>query len=195
MSSNPTRWSVLAQAHAVLRDAAAGVPDDGWGLPTPCTEWTVGQVVEHATLDQLLYVAALTGGPAPEGDAFRPTGELTGSVPAALVAAEAAFGAVEPDAEAVSVPLPPFTLPPAQAVAAAALDAAVHGWDVAVATGRPSPLTDELAAAVLPTAEGLVEPLRQWGAYAPVVAVARDAGAADRLLGLLGRDPAWAAPR
>jgi hypothetical protein len=38
------------------------------------------------------------------------------------------------------------------AAAAAALDAAVHAWDVAAAAGLPSPLTARLAAALTPVA-------------------------------------------
>ncbi len=35
-----------------------------------------------------------------------------------------------------------------------------------MALGQPSPLTDSLAAQLLPAAHAVVEPLRQYGAYA-----------------------------
>ncbi len=47
-----TGWDVLDEARAMLRAAVAGVPADGWQRPTPCTEWTVAQVLQHAALDQ-----------------------------------------------------------------------------------------------------------------------------------------------
>src|SRR5262249_8682866 len=50
-------------------------------------------------------------------------------------------------------PLPPHApLPAATAAGAAALDAGVHAWDIAAATGQPSPLDDDLAAQLLPVA-------------------------------------------
>jgi hypothetical protein len=73
---------------------------------------------------------------------------------------------------------------------ACALDAAVHAWDIAVATGRPSPLTPELARPLLTVAREIVEPLRAWGAYAPAL----EADPADDvavLLAYLGRRPTW----
>jgi hypothetical protein len=54
--------------------------------------------------------------------------------------ASGTWGAVDPEAEELPTPLPPVpTMTPDLAAAAAALDAAVHAWDVAVATGQPSP--------------------------------------------------------
>ncbi len=77
-------------------------------------------------------------------------------------------------------------------------DAAVHAWDIALATGRPSPLTPELARLLLRIAREIreiVEPLRPRGAY--VAALAPEQGDTDVavLLRHLGRDPRWIAPQ
>jgi hypothetical protein len=71
----------------------------------------------------------------------------------------------------------------------AALDAAVHAWDIAIATDRPSPLTDTLSTHLLTAATDLIEPLRQWGAYAPVLNAEPGDTATDTLLRYLGRNP------
>ncbi|MFD6918224.1 TIGR03086 family metal-binding protein [Streptomyces virginiae] len=195
-----TKWELLDQAYATLREAVAGVPADGWDRPTPCAQWNVTQVLQHAAGDQLAYAARLTGGPGPTEDPFAPSGTLTGPpadlLEPALAAAGEAFAGVAPGEGEVAVPLPPFSVPAETAVGAAALDAAVHAWDIAVATGRPPGLTDALAAALRPAADALAEPLRGF-AYGPVVPLAPGAGdgAAARLLVFLGRDPGWAAPR
>ena len=76
--------------------------------------------------------------------------------------------------------------------AACALDAAVHEWDVAVATGQPSPLTDDLATSLEPAARAVAEPLRGFAYAAPLAAQAGD-GPAAALLRYLGRDPEWTA--
>ena len=82
---------------------------------------------------------------------------------------------------------------PPDAAGAAALDAAIHAWDIAVATGQGSPLTPDLARALTPVAKSIVEPLRQYGVYAAEVEPGPDADDAAALLGYLGRSPAWAA--
>ena len=63
-------------------------------------------------------------------------------------------------------PLPQGALPVWLAAGACALDAGVHAWDIAVATGQPSPLTPNLAGPLMVAARAIVEPLRAYGAYA-----------------------------
>ncbi len=74
-----------------------------------------------------------------------------------------------------------------------ALDAAIHAWDIAMATGQSSPLTPELARALTPVARSIIEPLRQYGAYAEALAPAAAADDAAVLLSYLGRRPDWTA--
>ncbi|WP_411102098.1 TIGR03086 family metal-binding protein [Streptomyces sp. cmx-4-9] len=190
-------WDLLDAAHAALRATVAGLGADALHRPTPCEHWDVARVVQHAAGDQLAYAARLTGGPGPAEDPFAPTGTLAGTpgelLEPALRAAVEAFAAVAPGTAGVAVPLPPFTVTAETAVGAAALDAAVHAWDLAVATGRPSPLTPELAAALRPTAEELAGPLRGF-AYADALPAGPDADPAASLLAFLGRRPDWAPP-
>jgi hypothetical protein len=83
-------------------------------------------------------------------------------------------------------------LPASTAAAACALDAAVHAWDIAVATGHPSPLTPALATALLTAAPAVADPLRGW-AYADALTPADEDDEVARLLRYLGRDPGWSA--
>ncbi|MGW4525726.1 TIGR03086 family metal-binding protein [Amycolatopsis sp. NPDC004378] len=187
------RWPLLSAAHDTLRAAAAGVTD--WSARTPCAQWNVTQVLQHAAGDQQGYAAFITGGPGPDFDPFSPSGSLKDApsfLEPKLTASAAAFATVLPDATAVPTPLPQGALPAAVAVGAAALDAAVHAWDIAVATGQESPLTPSMAAALLPVAKQLAEPLRGF-AYAPALEPASDDGPAAQLLRYLGRDPKWTA--
>lgn len=100
---------------------------------------------------------------------------------------------MDDDAEQVPVPLPQGPMPAWLAAGACALDAAVHAWDIAVATGRPSPLTPEMAVPLMEVATRIVEPLRAYGAYAPAIETGDDArddaGAVAALLAYLGRRP------
>jgi uncharacterized protein (TIGR03086 family) len=185
---------LLSDSHDALRAAAAGVPAGGWDRPTPCALWTVTQVLQHAAGDQRGYAAAITGEPGPAYDPFAPSGRLDDDpvsfVDAAAGRSAAAFATVAVDAAAVPTPLPQGPMPAGRAAGACALDAAVHAWDIAVATGQPTHLTPAMAADLLVVAHEIVEPLRAWGAYAP----ARPADPADpvaALLSYLGRDPSW----
>ncbi|NUR84459.1 MAG: TIGR03086 family protein, partial [Nonomuraea sp.] len=105
----------------------------------------------------------------------------------------AAWAAVDRDADQVPTPVPPNSMTPWAGSTACALDAAVHAWDIAVATGQPSPLTPELAGPLLRVAKEIVDPLRPWGAYAEAL---QEDGSGDEvaaLLRYLGRDPRWTA--
>jgi uncharacterized protein (TIGR03086 family) len=189
-------WTtLLSDSHDALRTVVAGVPADAWDRPTPCEKWTVTQVLQHAAGDQLGYAAALTGEPGPAYDPFDPSGRPEAD-PAALAGdavdrAAAAFAGVAPDAGSVPNPLPQGPMPAWIAGGAAALDAAVHAWDIAVATGQPSPLTPDLAAGLLPVAQSIVEPLRGFAYAAPVPDAGPDP--VSELLAYLGRDPRWTA--
>ncbi|MEV7806062.1 TIGR03086 family metal-binding protein [Microbispora sp. NPDC088329] len=185
--------TLLTQAHDALRDAVAGVGAEAWDAATPCEKWSVTQVLQHATGDQIAYAAAITGGPWPSEDPFSPSGRIEGDpgayLAAALDASAGAWATVDDAAEQVPVPLPQGPLPAWLAAGACALDAAVHAWDIAVATGRPSPLTPEMARPLMEVATRIVEPLRAYGAYAPALEPGEEAGDVARLLAYLGRRP------
>jgi hypothetical protein len=102
-----------------------------------------------------------------------------------------AWAGVDPAADSVLTPLPPFpAMTPDIAAATCALDAAIHAWDIAVATGQPPPLTAELAAQLKPAADATAEPLRGF-AYAPALTDQAADDPAAALLRYLGRDPNW----
>ncbi|GAB2677179.1 TIGR03086 family metal-binding protein [Nocardia goodfellowii] len=190
-----TEWAILDSAHEALRTVVRGLTAADLGKPTPCAEWTVAQVIQHAAGDQVGYAACLTGGPGPAENPFAPSGTLDAPavviIDQAVAAAAAAWATVPVDAEEVSVPIPPNTLSAELGAGACALDAAVHAWDLAVASGQPSPLTAASARRLLPVARALVEPLRGF-AFADAL---RDNGSDDvaALLRYLGRDPEWTA--
>lgn len=201
----PVWRDVLADSYRALANVVAGVRDDQWQLPTPCSEWNVTQVVQHAAGDQLAFAMALGIGTGPADNPFEPSGTVDGS-PEALVdnaieQTAAAWATVTDTTETVPTPLPHGALATPVAAVMCALDAAVHAWDIAIATGQPSPLTDELAGYLLTAARTahpapgsgqdaeIVEPLRQWGAYAAIVDGRSDDTAVAELLRYLGRDP------
>ncbi|MEV4112505.1 TIGR03086 family metal-binding protein [Nonomuraea sp. NPDC049695] len=188
-------WDVLDAAHEALRRVVGAVPATAWHLPTPCSAWDVTQVLQHAAGDQIGFAAALTGEPGPAFNPFEPSGELAGDPAAftedALARSARAWAGVDRGALEVPTPVPPHKMSPWSGSAACALDAAVHAWDIAVATGQASPLTPDLARPLLKVAREIVEPLRAWGAYAAVLEPEPGDDDVAVLLRYLGRDPRW----
>ncbi|GGL18764.1 hypothetical protein Sme01_47910 [Sphaerisporangium melleum] len=195
-SLRPVWREVLTASYRALENSVAEVGEDQWDDATPCSQWTVTQVIQHAAGDQLAYAKMLGIGTGPAYDPFSPSGTVDGTaaqlVKDAIEQTRAAWATVPDDTETVPTPLPHGDLPTPVAAVMCALDAAVHAWDIAIATGRPSPLDEELAGHLHAAAREIVEPLRQWGAYAPVVEAADAPSAtpvADDLLRYLGRTP------
>jgi uncharacterized protein (TIGR03086 family) len=189
---------VMTQALELLTAAGSAVTEAGRDAPTPCTEWTVTQVLQHAAGDQLAWAAALGTGAGPDGNPFEPSGAFDGRldelVGPAVAVAETAWAAIADDEGPVPTPLPQGALPAGTAAAACALDAAIHAWDVLTALGLPSALTPDLAGRLLPAARAIVEPLRGYGAYAAALAPQPGDDTAAELLRYLGRDPGWRPP-
>jgi uncharacterized protein (TIGR03086 family) len=193
------QWIVVTESLGLLRAAAtvirdAGIGDADGAAPTPCAEWTVTQVLQHAVGDQLAWAAALGVGTGPAENPFAPSGHIEAGVDAliepALAAAGAAWAGVGVDDDAVPTPLPQGRLQARVAAGACALDAAVHAWDIAVALGRPGFLPSSLAEQLLPAARAVVDPLRPF-AYAAALPPQPADDATAELLRYLGRDPQW----
>ncbi|MEU1367896.1 TIGR03086 family metal-binding protein [Streptomyces sp. NPDC005803] len=72
-------------------------------------------------------------------------------------------------------------------------ETALHGWDVARATGQEFRLSDGAAAHVLGIVEKTAALYRQYEGFAEEVAVGAEADAFTRAVALSGRDPQWTA--
>ena len=71
------------------------------------------------------------------------------------------------------------------------LDIAVHGWDLARATGQPTELDPELASWVLAVAQRILPPEPRGGEipFGPVIPAPPAAGPYAQLAAWLGRQP------
>jgi uncharacterized protein (TIGR03086 family) len=190
-----TGYAALDVSHHALRTVTAVLADTDLDRPTPCSQWSVTQVLRHAAGDQIGYAALLDGGAGPDENPFEPSAAAPQDPKAfleqALTRSAAAWTAVDPQTEEVPVPVPPNKLSAEVGAGACALDAAVHAWDIALATGQASPLTPALSAELLVVARQIVEPLRQYGVYALALAPEPGDDAEAELLRYLGRDPRW----
>ena len=184
-------------AAAEMARLVNGVRDDQLGGPTPCPEYTLGDLLEHVHGLSLAFTMAArkeelppTDGP-PRGTASRLPADWRSSITErldALVAAWQQPGAWQGRATVAGVDM---TGPETALVALDEL--VVHGWDVARASGQPfgaEPQVLEAALAfVRPTAESRAQGTP--GLFGPPVKVAADAPPLDQLIALTGRDPKW----
>lgn len=177
-------------------DLVRAVGPDGWAGPTPDTQWSVRELVNHVTAEQLWAVPLLAGQTIDEvGDQF--AGDVLGADPVAVwersaVEARQAFG--EADALERTVGLSSGPALGAEYCFQMTVDLLVHGWDLAVAigaSGRPDPIVvHETLMALRPVAAGW----RAAGAFGPPVELEFGADEWATLLALTGRDPAWSPP-
>jgi uncharacterized protein (TIGR03086 family) len=162
-----------------------------WVAPTPCTDWTVYDLLNHL-VSALLWVPPLLSGAAMDdiGDQF--DGDVLGADPVGAwteAAANAREAWLRPGTLQRQVDLSYGLVPATEYGWQTTLDLAVHGWDLAMGIGEASPLHDDLADALLEVFEPEVWRWQGTGIFAPPVLVSADAGSPARLLGMLGRHP------
>lgn len=118
-------------------DRVNAVTDDQWEDLTPCSGWTVRDLVNHVTYENLWTVALMEGATIEEvGDRF--DGDVLGDDPigSALAAARAAVRAVATQLPlGGTVQLSFGEAPKEEYAMQLAADHVVHGWDLAAATG------------------------------------------------------------
>ncbi len=191
-----TRIVDLAPQADEVRRLVAGVRDDQLSSPTPCADMPVAGLLDHLDGLTLAFRLAAEKRPpagAPSASAEHLPADWRSRLPRRLDELAAAWReptAWEGTTEAGGVQLP------AAAMGVVALnEVLVHGWDLAVATGRSYRVDPVSALACLEFAVDFAAgaPDARDSMYGPVVPVPDDAPVLDRLLGLAGRDPHWAA--
>jgi uncharacterized protein (TIGR03086 family) len=196
----------LASASQEAGLLLAGVRDDQWDLPTPCADWSVRDVAEHLVGGTRRFARALREGspteppgPAPSASPAEPPAPAPPGPPADpapgglaaayresaadLLAACAAAGALD---RVVTVPF--GQVPGVVALHLRLVEALVHGWDVATATGQVARFDDEAVERALDFSRAQlsrIPPGRR--PFGPPQPVADDAPVLDRLVARLGR--------
>ena len=187
------RRAVQASVEVVSRVTA-----DDLGRPTPCSAWTLGELLAHMTVQHRGFAAAAAGrgadlgvwqaGP-PAADPVRAYAEAADAVLAAFAengAADRQFALPE-----IATGM---TFPGRQAMAFHLVDYVVHGWDVARCLGVGFEPDPEVLAVGLRVARAVPDGpnrLEPGSAFRPAVAAPDRAGPLDQIVALLGRPPGW----
>src|SRR3954470_8055061 len=167
------------------------IADNQWGLPTPCADWDVRQLVHHLVYENVWAPPMLDGKTIDEiGDQFE--GDLLGTDPKAAwqSSAKQAVDAVSrPGAMTKTVHLSFGEFPGEGYAMQLTTDLAVHAWDLARGIGADDRLDPELVEACYQAALPMEPMLRESGLFGEKVEVGSDADTQARLIGLMGRQP------
>ncbi len=165
----------------------AGIRDDQWAAPTPCTGVGTRALVNHLVTGNLHFAALISNTARPDGDA-----DLLGDDPLAAfrrAAAELRAAVARPGVLAGMYTLPFGPVPGTELVRIRIVEHLGHGWDLARATGQAAVFPEDIAERAIVAAKQQLatRPQGQGSAFAPAVPVPAGAPAIDRLAGLLGR--------
>lgn len=191
----PPQWPaeaprLLEPSISYALGVALAVTPEHLSRPTPCREWDLRMLLRHASESLAVLAEGIQSGrvdldPAAEGlavvadpaRAFRDRARQ-------LRAAWTSPGCQRQIIEIAGCPLGASLM-----AAAAALEVAVHGWDISRACGRRQPIPTALADDLLMMAPVLVPLTGRHPLFAAPVTVPATASPSDRLAAFLGRAP------
>jgi len=175
------------------RSAAAGLTQvvrqvADWRAPTPVPQWQALDVVDHLLT---WFPGFLAGG----GISLAPVPSVEADPVAAWVAHAAAVQALLEDPATAGRTFEHPRVPP-QSLAATidafyTADVFMHTWDLARSAGIDVELDPAFCTQLLEGMAGMEELMRGSGQYGPAVPVPEGADPQTRLIGFIGRDPAW----
>lgn len=168
-----------------MRQYLAAVKPSQLNDPTPCSEWNVKALVDHIVQGTEMMGSIIGGTASPAA----PAGSgIVASFDAAVAKLRQAAGA--PGALQKSYTTPwGAQMTGAELMGGAFLDAVVHGWDLAKASGQATQMDPKLAEACYAMFAPAAPQLRQQGVVGPEVKIAARASIQDKLLGTMGRKP------
>jgi uncharacterized protein (TIGR03086 family) len=185
--------SDLPDLHARAVENTQSIVDfvtaDQLGEPTPCSDWSVSQLLHHVVYGNL-WVTPLVGGETIEqvGDRFE--GDILGENFAAAYRSSGraavdtfnASGAMDAPCAVSYGPVPGRVY-----CGHRFIDVLVHGWDLAAATGGNIQLPPDLVEACIEVVRPQAQMLGASGMFGSAVADGSDMSPQSKLLGLLGR--------
>lgn len=190
----------LEPATKVLAQLVGSIREDQLTAPTPCSETSLGDLLDHVDGLSLAFTAAASktplpgGSQAPSADRSQLAPDWRTRIPERLAGLASAWNdgaAWSGMTQAGGVDLP------GEVAGVVALDeVVVHGWDIAVASGQEFDCDPYLLQAAYEFVRASVaeNPQGSPGLFGPPVPVAVDAPLLDRVIGLTGRDPSWRPP-
>jgi uncharacterized protein (TIGR03086 family) len=196
MTSATTAWPaegarLLAPSISYALGMALAVTPELLSCPTPCGEWDLRMLLRH-TCESLAAFGEGVGAGRVCLDPAAEDGVLAADPARAFRdrACQLLDTWTGPGHQRQVIEIDGCPLAASVMAATAALEVAVHGWDISRACGQCQPIPRALAIDLLAIAPVLVPPAGRHPLFAEPVSVAATAGPSDRLAAFLGRSPA-----
>lgn len=190
--AGPDEWALIPEnltpvtaadaALAVIQPVLRNLTAEDRPKPTPCTEFSCHEVVEHL-FGSLVQLGAMAGAQVQNPN----EGSLENRISVMAAQAIDAWRGVDLDSM-VSGP-GGRDMPASVAASILPVELVLHGWDLAQASGQQIHISDELVDYLRALAEIVVPPARSGGAFADEVPSASNSSALDRLAAFAGRRP------
>ena len=188
----PNPVELYQGAAQAIVPTVGGVNASQFGSNTPCTDWTVQNLINHNLKVQTFLHATLTGSEMDPGSMSQVDGPLPQEGPeTALKSITDQVIATANAMDLATIVKTPFgEMPAGHFIMIPMFDLVIHRWDLASATGQNKNIDSSIAEVCLGVLRPeAVEGGRKMGAFGPEVVIPGGASAQDRLLGLVGRTP------
>jgi uncharacterized protein (TIGR03086 family) len=166
-----------------------GTRDDQWSNPTPCSDWSVRELVNHVVSENLWAPPLMKGSRIEDvGDRFN--GDVLGDNPKNAwesAKVEAVDAVTSPGAMERTVHLSFGDVPGSEYALQLFADLLIHGWDLARGLGADDRLDPNLVTACSDWFAGVEEAYRDAGAIGERAEVSPDADLQTKLLAAFGR--------
>ncbi|MFJ8692960.1 TIGR03086 family metal-binding protein [Streptomyces roseolilacinus] len=181
-----------AEALDLFSSRVHAIREDQWDAPTPCSEWSVRDLVNHLAGEQMWVVDLVREGRTVAEVGDRYDGDVLGDDPVAAwdrAAAAARDAFREEGALDRTVSLSSGDTAATAYCSQMTADAVVHSWDLSRAIGAEERIPPALVDFALQEFAPYADSLSSSGLFADPVPPAPGADAQTKLLNALGRRP------
>ena len=183
----------MAAASAEAARVVNGVPEGTLNAATPCGDWDLRTLLNHTILWTSYSAERRAHGESVAEDLmnkdFTADPGFREDYARQIDKAVTAWSA--PQAWEGDLTVMGDATPAADVGAMLLMETALHGWDVARATGQQFSVDDTTASALEDIVQAQAELFRKYQGFADAIEPAENATAFERALTLSGRDPDW----
>jgi len=172
-------WTAVADAFSERLEA---VTPEQWDAATPCDDWTVRQLVDHAVEIQQRTGSAF-GAEVGAGLGDNPAAGWA-AMSQAMQQTLASEGTLE---KVIETPM--GARPVAEALGIPMMDLLVHTWDLSRAIGHSEELPEQIVSHAYESLQPMDAMIRQPGMFDAKIDVADDASLITKFIAFTGRQP------
>jgi uncharacterized protein (TIGR03086 family) len=183
----------MAAAAAEAARVVNGVPEGTLSAPTPCGEWDLRTLLNHTILWTSYSAERRAHGESVAEDLMNKdfTADPGFREDYTRQIGQAVRAWSEPNAWEGELGVMGDATPAADVGAMLLMETALHGWDVARATGQVFAAADPTAEALEDIVQAQAELFRKYQGFADAIEPPAGASTFERALALSGRDPGW----